>query len=296
MKIRPMRGVAPEKDLPEETYLVSPKVDGLRAVVKEGVVYSKTMKPIPNGTVQKMFGHLHGKDGELTVGLAYKEHEGDDVYDRSRGPIMRKVCEADFRFNIFDRWDMPDVPAIDRINSISLKNESGVEVVTHLIADSSEAVDRAYQHYLDRNFEGAMLRIATGKYKFGQSTEKEGYLLKLKKFVDGEAIVISVFEQMENTNTKETNELGYSKRSSAKAGKVGKGTFGSFLVKDLITGVEFSVGNGPGLTHDLRAKLWFYKDKLPNQIIRYRFQEIGTKNAPRLPQFAGFRHPIDLEI
>lgn len=293
--VKPMRGVAPENGIPEGSYLVSPKIDALRALVMDGVVYSKSMKPLPNQTVQKMFRHLHGFDGELAVGAPNKEHEGDDVYDRSRGPIMRKVCEADFRFNVFDRWDMPDHPALERINSISLKNESGVVIVSHVIAEGPGEVDCAHQYFLERGFEGSMLRLATGNYKYGQSTENEGYLLKLKEFRDGEAVIISVFEQMENTNTKETNELGYSKRSSAKAGKVGKGTFGSFLVKDLVTGVDFSVGNGPGLTHELRDKLWFYKDRLPGQIIRYKFQEIGTKNAPRLPQFHGFRHPIDLE-
>jgi DNA ligase 1 len=65
-----MRGVKPTKELIQFPYLVSPKIDGLRALVKDGVVYSKTMKPIPTRRVQELFGHLHGADAELTVGPA----------------------------------------------------------------------------------------------------------------------------------------------------------------------------------------------------------------------------------
>jgi DNA ligase-1 len=44
--------------------LASAKIDGVRALVKDGKVLSRSLKPIPNRHVQEMFGSLEGADGE----------------------------------------------------------------------------------------------------------------------------------------------------------------------------------------------------------------------------------------
>ena len=294
--IRPMRGVHPTQPLTDFPYLASPKIDGLRMWVKDGVVLSKTGKPIPNRQVQALFGHLHGADGEGTVGPAHKTSPEDDVFDRSRGPIMRKDGEADFQFHIFDMWDKPHVSAAQRNRDMwdRFHDLGTLSIVRQLDVYSEVEVQMTLERYLEEGYEGMMLRQSFAGYKYGQSTEREGCLLKLKPFKDAEAVVLGVVEQMENTNAAEKNELGYTKRSSAKAGKVGKGTFGAFLVRDLTTGVEFSVGNGPGLTQAKRDELWAQREDMSGRIITYKFQEIGTKGAPRLPQFLRFRDPIDI--
>lgn len=296
--LKPMRGVAPKSDLTDFPYLVTPKIDGMRALVKDGVVYSKTMKPIPNKQVQAKFGHLHGADGELTVGPPYTISPEDDVFDRSRGPIMRKDCVSDFQFHVFDVWDAPELPALRRAEYVWDRFYASrvASIVSHFPVHSAFEVQAALEQSLESGYEGVMLRQAYAPYKYGQSTEKEGYLLKLKPFEDAEAIILDVIEQQTNTNEATKDELGYAKRSSAKSGRVANGTFGAFLVRDLRTGAEFSVGNGPGLTAVLRNELWSNRDALVGKIITYKYQEIGTKKAPRLPQFLRFRDPIDLTI
>ena len=291
-----MRGVAPTQPLNRFPYLASPKIDGLRAIVKDGVVYSKSMKPIPQPRVQELFGHLHGADGELTVGPAYSTGPDDDVFDRSRGVLMRKTPEpdADIRFHIFDRWDRPQIQANMRVPLRDDIRSERVFIVQHNVVRNQHDVDEYLDVCLRLGFEGAMLRQADAYYKYGQATERQAFLLKLKPFVDSEAEIIGYVEQMENTNVATTDELGYTKRSSSKSGKVGKGTFGAFLVRDLETGVEFSVGNGPGLTQAKRDEFWAKRDELVGRIITYKYQEVGTKEAPRLPQFLRFRDRIDL--
>ena len=39
-----------------------PKLDGIRVVIKDGVVYSRSLKAIPNKHVQTLFRHLQGID------------------------------------------------------------------------------------------------------------------------------------------------------------------------------------------------------------------------------------------
>ena len=48
--------------------LVSPKLDGVRAIVINGVVMSRNLKPIPNAYIQKILGEFEYYDGELIVG------------------------------------------------------------------------------------------------------------------------------------------------------------------------------------------------------------------------------------
>ena len=298
MIIKPMRGTKPTEELNQFPYLVSPKIDGMRALVRDGVVYSKTMKPLPCKKLHDLFGHLHGVDAEITVGLPNKEHENDDVFARSRGPIMQINGDADFQIYVFDNWSVPQLPAHKRVRyEFGWQHDRfrpDVFYLTHYVAENQEDIDRLLKQFLDEGFEGVMLRQYDGLYKYGTSTEKDSYLLKLKPLATGDPIILDVIEQQANLNEATKDELGYTKRSSSKEGKVGKGTFGAFLVRCLETGAEFSVGNGPGLTNALRDDLWARRHELPGQYITFRYQAIGTKDAPRQPQFLHFRDATDI--
>jgi DNA ligase-1 len=135
-----------------------------------------------------------------------------------------------------------------------------------------------------------------GAYKLGRSTLKQGWLLKIKRFLDGEAEVIGFTEQLSNTNEKEINELGLSKRSSKKAGMVPAGRLGEFKVRELKTGVEFEVGTGLGLTLEMRQQIWDNQASYLGKIIKYKHQPSGAKEngKPRFPVWLGFRHTDDL--
>jgi len=142
-----------------------------------------------------------------------------------------------------------------------------------------------------------MIRDPQGPYKNGRSTEREGWLLKLKRFVDSEARVTGFVEQLHNANEATINELGSTARSSAKAGLVPAGTLGKFLAVDVngrFPGLELKIGTGKGLTLALRNEIWNNQAKYMGKLVKYRFQEIGVKDAPRIPVWLGFRDPDDM--
>ena len=59
------------KHLDYSNLWVSPKLDGIRAIIRDGVVMSRSLKPIPNKHVQRILGNspgIEGYDGELIVG------------------------------------------------------------------------------------------------------------------------------------------------------------------------------------------------------------------------------------
>ena len=117
-------------------------------------------------------------------------------------------------------------------------------------------------------------------------------MLKLKRFTDGEAEILGVIEEMENTNEKTVNELGRSKRSSAKEGKVPKGTAGGFRVRDIVSGVVFDIGTG--LTDEDSAFFWANRNAAVGKILKYKSFEVGVKDKPRFPVFLGLREAWDL--
>jgi DNA ligase-1 len=270
--------------------IVSPKLDGIRAVIKDGVVLSRTLKPIPNKYIQEILGRFdfNGLDGELIVGPPTSK----TVYRDTNSFVMSQDKVGIFHYYIFDKWDSNEIYS-SRLYELD-RYDSGILIS---VLDARMIVDkfsllREEEFWLDQGYEGLILRDPNSPYKFGRSTSKEGYLLKLKRFVDSEALIIGFEEELHNSNEAEVNELGRTKRSTHKAGMVGKGTLGAFLCRDLYSGIEFNVGSG--FTADDRIQFWNDQNRILNTIIKYKYFPIGNKDKPRHPIFLGFRNKIDI--
>ena len=139
-----------------------------------------------------------------------------------------------------------------------------------------------------------MVRRPGGSYKCGRATFKSQDLIKIKRFVDSEAVIIGFEEKLRNENEAETDELGHTKRSSAKAGLVPAGTLGTLLVRDIKDGREFGIGTYKGLKKEDLQEIWDNRDKYLGKIVKYQYQFVGTKDLPRIPSFQGFRDERDM--
>lgn len=91
------------KTQPANRYM-SEKLDGIRCIVFGGVAYSRSLKPIPNKSIQAYVEHhwemLDGMDGELIVG----DKNAPDVFNQSTSGVMRIEGDPEFTFWVFDRW------------------------------------------------------------------------------------------------------------------------------------------------------------------------------------------------
>ena len=275
--------------------LVSPKLDGIRCLIVDGKALSRSFKPIPNLFIQSLLSkqEFNGLDGELIL-------EGK-TFNETQSIVMSESSEpVDFVYYCFDYigkngLNHPFELRLKDLGEVVQESKSKWMVaVPQLLVHSSETIITTETTFLSQGYEGLMIRGCDSPYKNGRSTKKEGYLLKLKKFEDAEAVVIGFVEATTNTNELEKNELGLSKRSHKKAGKVRAGYLGAFLVKDLKTGTEFEIGTGDGLTKDLRAYIWNNQDKYLNKLIKYKHQPSGSKDKPRFPVWLGFRDERDL--
>lgn len=298
LTFRPMKGDDADLSRLVFPYMVTPKIDGHRCLIKDGVALTSALKPFPNQYIQGYFsgGQYDGLDGELVVGPP----NDPDVFRRTSSGVRRRDGSPDFTLWAFDRWDYPDT-ARERYEVLNNRAElksygDRIRPVVQLLAKSASDLAEAEKFFVGCGYEGVMLRHPDSPYKFGRATVKENYLLKLKRFADAEAEIIGFIEQQKNTNAATTNGLGRTKRSSAKAGKVGKGTLGTLVVRALngrYKGVEFEVSTG--LDDNLRQHIWYSQEQHLGTVITFKYQDIGGYDKPRIPVFKGFRDKAEVE-
>lgn len=273
--------------------LASPKLDGVRAIVVDGRVLSRSLKEIPNAYVQECFGSpfLEGLDGELIVGPP----NAKNAYNATVSGVMSYEGRPDVTFHIFDHIGFPRHEYIKRYDLLvaSVRN---VMVPTVLVEQKKIHNGMELYEYesqkLALGYEGIMIRSFGGAYKYGRSTLNEGYLLKMKRFEDGEAKIVGFEELMHNANEAKTNALGHSERSSHKENKVPMNTLGALIVKDCKSSVEFNIGTG--FSEVQRQRMWENRSSLIGELVKYKFQPAGVLEKPRFPTFIGLRDRRDM--
>jgi len=293
---KPMLAVDFHEKLLRFPYYASPKVDGIRAVVIDGEARTRSMKRIPNFHVREFFEKnanlLANLDGELVVG----DPAAKDVFRRTTSGIMAHGGAPAFTFYVFDVADPTGKRLFtERLAELSDREESWpkglVMTLPQVGVEDMKELRKVEDVLVDKGYEGVMLRNPVSRYKQGRATLDENSLLKVKRFKDAEAIVIGVEEQMHNTNPAMRNELGRTKRSSARSGLVGKGTLGALVVEGThgqpFAGVQFSIGTG--MDDASRAAMWKHREGLVGLRLRYKFLDVGVKSAPRHPVFIGWR-------
>lgn len=294
MNFKPTLAVNAELDKIQYPVFASPKLDGIRCSIVGGKALSRTLKPIPNKHIygQLSTPKLNGLDGELIVGNPTSK----TCYTDSVSNVMAFDKTPNYTYYVFDHHEvsgsfarrfqelLASLGQWNKFPQICLLEQNLLANEDDMLAYEAAKVEEGY--------EGIILRSPEAPYKFGRSTVKEGYLLKVKRFQDSEAEIIGFEEEMFNGNAAETNELGRTKRSTAAAGLSGKGTLGAFKVRDLGTGIEFSIGTG--FTALQRGLFWQRQDEYIGKFVRYKHFPIGAKDRPRHPVFTGFRDRRDL--
>jgi DNA ligase-1 len=265
--------------------LVSAKLDGVRAIVRGGVVYSRSNKPIPNHYVQEMLGKYEHFDGELIVG----EPTSKTAYRDTVSHVMaHDKRDFDLRFYVFDHVQFPNNPYMTRFVQI-VPSGMVVKHDQHHVSCVSTLTDLE-EELLEKGYEGLILRGAHSPYKYGRSTANEGFLLKMKRFTDDEFEVIGFEERMHNGNEATISELGRTKRSSHQANLTGRGDLGAIIVRYGDT--TFNVGTG--FDDAERATIWANRESYLGRLAAVRYFAIGMKDVPRHPSFKGWREKIDI--
>lgn len=290
----------------------SPKLDGVRGLIDEGSelarVRSRALKLIPNVKVQDLLSLVPaGFDGELIAG----DPTAKDAYRKTVSMVMSDDKPVDgLAFHVFDiQADGPYTKRLVQLQSYFYDHFGAhLTFVPQTLVYNIADLLALEEEYLTLGYEGLILRTPNSPYKHGRSTLKDGYLLKMKRFADGEATILGVTELMHNDNDAKTNELGHTSRSHQKAGMRPSGTMGTLVVKDNVTGINFEIGTGFDAIERKRFmpevltiigetegdKKPIYQTSLEGAMVKYRHFLVGAKDKPRHPSFQGFRAPFDI--
>ena len=306
--LRPMKAPSEsvtEAELPSLPYpiMASPKVDGLRALWTADGLRSRTLRPFPNEELMHvsrlLAPTLHGLDGELVVG----PEAGPRVLRDSYSGAMSREGRPDWKFLAFDRWDAPHEEFHVRHRAVLHLHERlhqggraakrpellrHLRVLPHVVCRSAEDVLRLEATWLAAGYEGAMLRTIDGPYKYGRVTRRQGWILKLKRFVEGEMLVESLEAALANDNEVEVLPDGSRRRGRSAAGRSREtDLLGALVGRDVLTG-EPVRATAARMTHDERRAALRDPTSLVGRIGTYRRFPSGT-DAARFPVWVSLR-------
>ena len=274
----------------------SAKLDGVRAVVIDGVALSSTLKPIRNEYIQRCIGRheYDGFDGELIVGDA----DDPTVFNKTIGPVMRKAGRPDFTFHVFDRFVEKDKTYEERwlkkMQTVRDADLPFMSVLKQAELYSPADVLRFEKKCVDAGYEGAMIRSLSGIYKEGRCTKLEQNVMKRKPMCDIEGRVVGFGESMTNENPATINEIGETQRGTDQNYIRPSGSLGFLILKSDLWEKEFKVGAGAGTINEMRDEIWANKEKYLGKMLKFSYQPYGSVNGPRLPIAICFRDEDDI--
>lgn len=313
-KFKPMLAASKPRDYTDELFysklvfpvIATPKLDGIRCVTRDiprapGTqceALSRSLKPIPNTHIAAQIG-MHcppGLDGEI---MTY-DH---DLFAPSKmrnfneiqSDVMSEKGVPNWKYHVFD-YDIENYHAryVDRLSRMPALPVFCELVPTATITSLSQLLEYEAEQ-IATGYEGICFRDPNSPYKYGRSTLREGHLIKMKRFVTEEAVIVGVEEEMANNNPQVLGETGYAERSSHKANMVGKRRMGAMIVQLHHGGTDQTFKIGTGFTAQQRQNMWDCRDSLIGRIVTFKHQPHGSLNLPRIPVFVGFRNVLDLD-
>ena len=294
---------------------VQPKVDGVRGLNLDGTLTGRSLKKFANQHVTNLFSSIvafQGMDGEMAA-----EFECNPDLCRLTTSALTTISGTPWiLWHVFDYITPASMglPYRERYSMLGERVEflskRAPEVAQHLrvmptnICNNIEQLLELEAYYLEAGYEGLIIRDPEGRYKPGRSTVKEGGLLRVKRFIDAEAVVTGLVEGEANGNEAQTNELGLQFRSTHKANMVPNGMLGSMtarVVTPVKKGNEVLLAEGQVITvapgkmkADERGYYMRHPEQLIGKTIKFQFFPKGIKDKPRFPTFQGFRSTTDM--
>lgn len=289
-------------------YLFSVKMDGIRGLVGLGdKVLSRSLKPIPNKQIQdrmKIVNDTLKNRGIILDGEFYNHNISfqeifsgvmtDDFEDSKTVKKNGGVKNVDLKFWAFDAIETKNKPFSERLllaEQICKEFPELLTFVEHKEVKSAEEVEETFNVYLEKGYEGLILRNPNSNYKFGKASLKQNIIFKVKPFVTFDAKIIGVVQstEVDPNAEKKINELGRSQTSRKKGDRILIEKASCFTV--MYDGKEANVSIA--LTDEEKKNIWKNKESYIGKYIEYKGMVIGAKDVPRHPVLIRFRPDKD---
>ena len=269
-------------------FLASPKLDGIRCIIRGHEVLSRSLKPIKNKFIVSKLQDMEDTDGELIVG----SQTAGNVFNRTTRGVMSIEGAPEFWYHAFDTFKDPSMRFVDRHAQIDAQHKH-VAIVPHTHIWDLNGLSLYEDKMLDLGYEGLMLRGINSAYKFGRATERENSLWKLKQFTDGDLCITGILEGAANNNPALRDQLGGTSRSTHAKNMVPNGLVGTIIGTDLKTGELLHISPGK-MPHDVRSYYFRHQHQLIGKIAKYKCFGYGSLDVARFATFQGLRDETDI--
>lgn len=189
------------KDKIEYPIYSQPKLDGIRCIVTKDGMWSRNGKPIISAphireSLNDVFKHYPNLilDGELYADKFANDFNAIVSLVKKTKPTTDDLKQSAKHIE-YHIYDIPSVNGTFKKRHIELTNLmldfnfDCVKLVETHIVNNEDEFDKWYGNYIERGYEGQMLRI-DGKYENKRSKN----LLKHKSFIDEEFTIIDIVE------------------------------------------------------------------------------------------------------
>lgn len=258
--------------------MISPKIDGVRAINVNGVLQTRSGKPIANQYIQQLLSDplLSGFDGELVIGST----TAPNVCRTTVSALASIEGKPNYTWYVFDDMTDPSDGYCSRYMNARLRIAAlnahhalfNIQALESFPAIGVYTPEYLEERFLAEGYEGIIARAFHAPYKYGRSTLKEGGLLKIKRFSDSEALIIDCIEL---------------RREDGSNGNV----LGALVCLDTETNCRFNIGTG--FNAEQRTAFWQQRELLIGQLATYRYFNSGGKDAPRFPVFHSLRMDLN---
>lgn len=328
---KPMLAASKPRDYTDEMFysriqfpvIATPKIDGIRCVTRDMPrppeylcePLARSLKGIPNEWIRYKIGTEcpPGLDGEL---VTYRSrdlfsNETLNSFNQIQSDVMSYSGKPVFKYLVFDCEIEKGAVYQHRVELLkSYFNGDGKQLpsfcqqVEYTWIDTLDQLIEYEAKQVEAGYEGICFRDPNSPYKYGRSTLREGWLVKMKRFVTEEAVIIGSYEEMANNNPMSIGLTGHAQRTTHKANMTGKMRLGGFecvlkkVADELRAGDDISekhiFGVGSGFDAEDRQRYWKERESLVGKTITIKHMPHGAKDVPRLPIFVGFRATEDL--
>lgn len=297
--------------------IIQPKIDGVRGLNLTGRLTGRSLKAHRNKHTTSFYSHSAtlGLDGEFAAehhchpdlcritSSALSTAEGDPytlwwLFDYIT-PETRKLGYQE-RYNAL-------VQRIRDIKDIAPHIWERLRIVLSYVVNNMDELLAYEEQWLNEGYEGVIIRDMNGMYKDGRSTVREMGLLRIKRFIEEEALVLEIVEGQTNGNDAQVNELGRQFRSSHQENMIPNGMVGSLtckvlkdifdpIIKDkllLTKGQVITVSPGK-MTNEEAADFFRNPFKIVGKVIKFKFFPKGIKDKPRFPTYMTIRAESDM--
>ena len=277
-----------------------PKIDGVRGLTTEGHLTGRSLKKHKNKYTTAFYSTKEYEflDGEL----AAQDERHPDLCRVTSSALSTIKGEPFTMWHVFDclRKEVIAAPYIERhkylTQYVHYEQTQGrcmhAKVVPMTICEDLAQLLRLDEEWLELGYEGTIIRGLNAAHKEGRSTVNQGQLLRIKRFVEAEALVLEIEEGNVNENVAQTNELGRTFRTSHQENKVPNGMVGNLqcvVLADVMWDGEMVLLKGqiitvsPGnMDHKMRKHYFENPSEIVQHAITFKFFP-GDKRKTKVP-------------